>query len=162
MARGPLDGFRIIDLTQMVSGPVATMLLGDQGADVIKIEAPGVGDLVRELGPKRGGISASFATSNRNKRSVVIDLKSGAGRELLAKLIKGADVFVQNFRPGAAERMGVGEEAMRVVATANGNATEVRSPETASLPKTAMSLLTFASRARASCPPPIRRCSANR
>ncbi len=113
MARGPLDGFRINDLTQMVSGPVATMLLGDQGADVIKIEAPGVGDLVRELGPKRGGISASFATSNRNKRSVVIDLKSGAGRELLAKLVKGADVFVQNFRPGAAERMGVGEEAMR-------------------------------------------------
>ncbi len=113
MSAGPLDGVRIVDLTTMVSGPVATMLLGDQGADIVKVEAPGVGDLVRELGPKRGGISASFATSNRNKRSVVIDLKREEGREVLGKIVAGADVFVQNFRPGAAERMGVGEAAMR-------------------------------------------------
>ena len=71
---GPLDGYRIVDLTTMISGPMATGLLGDQGADVIKVEAPGRGDLVRFLGASREGITATFATTNRNKRSIVLDL----------------------------------------------------------------------------------------
>jgi crotonobetainyl-CoA:carnitine CoA-transferase CaiB-like acyl-CoA transferase len=111
--RGPLDGFRIIDLTTMISGPMATGLLGDQGADVIKIEAPGVGDLMRLLGRPRKGITASFATTNRNKRSVVLDLKDSADHEAFRKLIETADVVVQNFRPGVVDRMGIGEADLR-------------------------------------------------
>ena len=112
---GPLEGFRIIDVTQMVSGPMATMMLADQGADVIKVEPPGVGDLTRALAGKRRGMAPTFAIVNRNKRSVVIDLKTPQGLELLKKLVATADVFIQNFRPGAAERMGLGEEALRAV-----------------------------------------------
>jgi crotonobetainyl-CoA:carnitine CoA-transferase CaiB-like acyl-CoA transferase len=115
MTPGPLAGIRVVDCTTMVSGPIATRMLGDQGADVIKVEAPGRGDLARELGSRRGGLSAVFASSNRNKRSVVIDLKQPAGRELLERLVAGADAFVENFRPGTAERLGVGEEALRRV-----------------------------------------------
>jgi crotonobetainyl-CoA:carnitine CoA-transferase CaiB-like acyl-CoA transferase len=110
---GPLDGFRIVDLTTMISGPMATCLLGDQGADVIKVEAPGRGDLVRYLGAPREGITATFATTNRNKRSIVLDLKAPRGREIFEALVSTADVLVQNFRPGVAERMGIGEAAMR-------------------------------------------------
>ncbi len=96
---GPLDGFRVVDLTRMLAGPWATMMLGDQGADVIKVEAPG-GDHTRALGNRGGGLSASFLNLNRNKRSVVIDLKTESGRDLVRRLATGADVFVQNFRPG--------------------------------------------------------------
>lgn len=113
---GPLDGYRVIDLTTILSGPVATMILGDQGADVIKVEAPGGGDLLRHLGTTRGGLAALFVTSNRNKRSLVLNLSERRGVELLEHLVREADVFVQNFRPGAAERMGIGEEALRRVA----------------------------------------------
>lgn len=112
---GPLDGYRVIDLSTMISGPIATMLLGDQGADVIKVEAPGSGDLVRHMGARRNGVSATFATANRNKRSVVLDLKQPRGRALLEELVAGADVFVQNFRPGTAERMGLGEAPLRAL-----------------------------------------------
>ena len=112
---GPLDGIRIIDVTQMISGPVATMLLGDQGADVIKIEPPGTGDFVRSYGGKRAGLPPMFATTNRNKRSVVLNLKDPRGLALLKRLVETADVFVQNFRPGTAERMGMGEAAIRAV-----------------------------------------------
>lgn len=112
---GPLAGYRIIDVTQMLSGPMATMMLGDQGADVIKIEPPGIGDLTRALGGKSRGLSPFFSTLNRNKRSVVLNLKDEKGVELLKELVAGADVFVQNFRPGAAERMGVGEKVLREV-----------------------------------------------
>jgi crotonobetainyl-CoA:carnitine CoA-transferase CaiB-like acyl-CoA transferase len=111
---GPLEGVRIIDLTTMISGPVATMLLGDQGADVIKVEPLG-GDLVRHLGPNRGGMTGTFLTANRSKRSVALDLKTPAGRAALERLIGTADVFVQNFRPGTAERMGLGEDAVRAL-----------------------------------------------
>jgi crotonobetainyl-CoA:carnitine CoA-transferase CaiB-like acyl-CoA transferase len=114
-ARGPLRGIRVVDVTTMISGPVATRILGDQGADVIKVEAPGLGDLVRAMGASRDGMSASFATVNRNKRSLVLDLKSDVGRDLLLKLVATADVFVQNFRPGAVERMGIGEAELRAV-----------------------------------------------
>jgi crotonobetainyl-CoA:carnitine CoA-transferase CaiB-like acyl-CoA transferase len=110
---GPLHGYRILDVTQMISGPIATMILGDQGADVIKVEPPGGGDLVRQLGAVRGGMAPTFVTSNRNKRSIVIDLKSARGLALLERLVEGAHAFVQNFRPGKAEAMGIGEQALR-------------------------------------------------
>ncbi|HEY2664299.1 MAG TPA: CoA transferase [Candidatus Binataceae bacterium] len=111
---GPLDGYRIVDCTQMIAGPVATMILADQGADVIKVEPPGGGDLTRAVGG-RSGISPTFATSNRNKRSIVINLKTASGIGLLKRLTATADLFIQNFRPGAADRMGIGEAAMRAV-----------------------------------------------
>jgi crotonobetainyl-CoA:carnitine CoA-transferase CaiB-like acyl-CoA transferase len=111
---GPLEGVRVLDLTSMISGPVATMMLGDQGADVIKVEPPG-GDLVRNLGPNRAGFTASFVSSNRSKRSLVLDLKSAEGLAALKRLIPTADVFVQNFRPGAIERMGLGESVVRAL-----------------------------------------------
>lgn len=113
---GPLDGYRIIDLTSMISGPFATMMLGDQGADVIKVEIPGRGDHVRAGGNRSGGLPASFLNNNRNKRSVTIDLKDERGREVLKRLAVSADVFIQNFRPGVVDRMGIGEEAIREVA----------------------------------------------
>ena len=112
---GPLDGFRIVDATQMISGPMATMILGDQGADVIKVEPPGGGDLTRALGGAHRGMAPIFATTNRNKRSLVLDLKTPQGIERLKRLVATADLFVQNFRPGTAERMGIGEEALRAV-----------------------------------------------
>lgn len=110
---GPLEGIRILDATQMISGPFAAGLLGDQGADVIKIEPPGIGDPVRYFGAMRGGLSALFLASNRNKRSIVLDLKDEADLDRLYQLVERADVFMQNFRPGAAERMGIGEAALR-------------------------------------------------
>jgi crotonobetainyl-CoA:carnitine CoA-transferase CaiB-like acyl-CoA transferase len=109
---GPLAGYRIIDVTQMISGPMATMLLADQGADVIKVEPPGMGDLTRALGGPRG-LSPTFSVVNRNKRSIVLNLKDRRGIELLERLVVGADLFVQNFRPGVAEQMGIGEAALR-------------------------------------------------
>lgn len=111
---GPLDGIRVVDMTAMISGPLATMLLADQGADVIKVEPP-EGDLVRRMGVGQHGLSATFLSANRGKRSVVLDLKSQAGLEALRRLVATADVFVQNFRPGAAERMGIGEAALRAI-----------------------------------------------
>jgi len=113
---GPLEGYRVVDLTAMVSGPIATMMLAEQGADVIKVEPPGCGDFVRSVGEARAGITSLFATSNRSKRSIAIDLKQPAGVALLKRLVATADVFVQNFRPGTADRMGVGESELRAVA----------------------------------------------
>ena len=103
---GPLDGFRIVDLTTMVSGPLGTMILADQGADVIKVESPG-GDHTRHVATRRGDFPASFLNNNRNKRSIALDLKKPAGLEAVKKLVAGADVFIQNFRPGAIERLGL-------------------------------------------------------
>ncbi len=113
---GPLHGIRVVDLTSMISGPLATMMLGDQGAEVIKVENPGGGDHTRAGANRRGGMSASFLHNNRNKRSVVLDLKTHAGRSAVLRLAEKADVFVQNFRPGVADRIGVGEAAIRAVA----------------------------------------------
>jgi len=112
---GPLHGYRVIDLTSNVSGPLATMILGDQGADVIKVEAPDGGDATRAGGNRRAGFTGSFLNNNRNKRSIILDLKTQGGLQAVMRLVAGADVFVQNFRPGVADRLGVGEEAVRAV-----------------------------------------------
>ena len=109
---GPLQGIKVLDLTSMVSGPVAAMMLGDQGADVIKVE-PTHGEQLRYLGEKHNDITPTFYSCNRNKKSLAIDLKSDAGKEVLWKLIDDADVLLQNFRPGAIERMGFSEEVVR-------------------------------------------------
>src|SRR3990167_8946754 len=112
---GPLEGIRVLDFTQMMAGPLCAMLLGDLGADVIKIEPP-EGDAIRRTGETfLGGETESFLSFNRNKRSVVIDLKAEAGREAGRGLAAGADVVLENFRPGSAERLGVGYETLRAL-----------------------------------------------
>ena len=110
---GPLHGFRVIDLTTMISGPLATMTLSDQGAEVIKIEHPDGGDHSRQVTGRRGGFAASFLNNNRGKKSVTLNLKDPRGVEAALRLCETADVFVQNFRPGVAERIGLGEAAVR-------------------------------------------------
>ena len=110
---GALAGVRIVDVTQVISGPMCTRILGDQGADVIKVETP-AGDVLRQMGGK-SGLSPTFTTINRSKRSIVLDLKNPAGLDTLKRLVAGADVFIQNQRPGAAERLGLGEAALREV-----------------------------------------------
>jgi crotonobetainyl-CoA:carnitine CoA-transferase CaiB-like acyl-CoA transferase len=106
-ATGPLAGVRVIDLTINVLGPVSTQILGDMGADVIKIESPN-GDDMRRIGPSRNeGMSVFFLNMNRNKRSVVLDLKTPAGQSSILKLVDTADVFVHSMRPAAAERLGL-------------------------------------------------------
>ena len=105
---GPYDGVRIVDLTSMLSGPWATTILADQGADVVKLETTGSGDHVRSLGNQRAGMSSMFLNINRNKRSITVDLKTEKGRELFLRLARDADVVIQNFRPGVVERLGVG------------------------------------------------------
>ena len=112
---GPLHGYRIVDLTTMISGPLATMILADQGTDVIKVENPDGGDHTRAAANRRAGFSASFLNNNRGKRSIVLDLKTQPAKDALLKLAATADVFIQNFRPGVAERMGLGEDAVRAV-----------------------------------------------
>jgi len=112
---GPLHGVSVLDLTGVVSGPFATMFLADQGANVLKIE-PISGDITRRSRAsidKKGEFSALFISSNRGKRSLAIDVKSDAGREVMAKLVAKADVLVQNFRPGTMERLGLGVEQLR-------------------------------------------------
>jgi crotonobetainyl-CoA:carnitine CoA-transferase CaiB-like acyl-CoA transferase len=111
---GPFEGVRVIDLTTMVAGPVAAMMLADQGADVVKVESP-AGDLMRRFAFGRNGMSASFLSCNRNKRSLAIDLKTVEGLQVVRKLIATADVVMHNFRPGAAERIGLGEDAVRAL-----------------------------------------------
>ncbi len=111
---GALHGIRIIDLTGMVSGPSATMLLADQGADVVKVENPARGgDTTRGVSANEHGLASSYLNNNRNKRSIAIDLKHACGLEVLMRLVAKSDVLVQNFRPGVAERIGVGEDAVR-------------------------------------------------
>ena len=112
--KGPLTGIKVIDLTAMVSGPVATMMLGDQGADVIKIE-PLSGELMRSVGAPNNGMTTSFLCSNRSKRSLTINLKDIEGIKIIKKLIKNADVIVQNFRPGTMKRMGLSYEEVKKI-----------------------------------------------
>ncbi len=107
---GPLEGIRVLDLTSMVSGPMATMILADQGADVVKVEPP-AGDRMRGL--SRSVMTGAFLSSNRNKRSLCLDLKQPEALEIVKELAARSDVFIQNFRPGAIERMGLGEDVVR-------------------------------------------------
>jgi crotonobetainyl-CoA:carnitine CoA-transferase CaiB-like acyl-CoA transferase len=112
---GPLAGIRVIDLTQVVLGPMGTQILGDAGADVIKIEPP-AGDMTRFVGPRRSDdMAAYFANLNRNKRSVVLDLKQKAAQGALMRLVEGADVFVHNMRLSAAARLGLDYDSLRKV-----------------------------------------------
>ena len=111
---GPLKGIRVIDLTAMVSGPTATMMLGDQGADVIKVE-PLNGELMRKVGDEVNGMTNSFFCCNRSKRSITLDLKSIEGINILKKLVKKSDIFVQNFRPGTVERMGLEYQKLKKI-----------------------------------------------
>jgi crotonobetainyl-CoA:carnitine CoA-transferase CaiB-like acyl-CoA transferase len=104
---GPLDGFSIIELTSTVSGPIAGMILGDQGADIIKIEPPGIGDLARYMGDISNGMAAMYATLNRNKRSLTLDLKDPADMELFKQLVSEADVLIENYRPGIVQKLGI-------------------------------------------------------
>lgn len=104
----PLSGYRVLDLSRILAGPFCTMILGDQGAEVIKIERPGVGDDTRTWGPPfTGGESAYYLCCNRNKKSVVVDLKDPAGQDLVRELAKVCDVFVENFTPGLTKRFGL-------------------------------------------------------
>ncbi len=112
---GPLEGVRIIDVSEVISGPLAVMLLADQGADVIKVEPPKYGEQSRQLSNYRNGMAALYANCNHGKRSIGIDLKTAEGLDLFYDLVRGADVFVQNWRPGAAERLRVAEKDLRRV-----------------------------------------------
>src|SRR6478672_3305864 len=106
---GPLDGITVLDLTRVLSGPYCTMLLGDMGARVIKIEQPGRGDDTRAWGPPFvHGESAYFLSINRNKESLSLDLKAPAARRVITQLLDRADVLVENFRPGTMARLGFG------------------------------------------------------
>ena len=109
---GPLKGVKVLDLTSMVSGPVGAMILADQGAEVIKVE-PVSGELVRHMAAPHNGLNPVFFSCNRGKKSIALDLKSDEGKDILFKLAENADVFMQNFRPGALDRMGFGEKVIR-------------------------------------------------
>jgi len=110
---GPLNGIRIIDLTTVISGPSATMLLADQGAEVIKVESVNSPDHARGAGFGENQFTPIFLNNNRNKRGLALDLKNDTGKAMLLKLAETADVFIQNFRPGVVDRLGVGETRVR-------------------------------------------------
>ena len=112
---GPLAGLKVIDLTQVLSGPFATMWLATMGAEVIKIENPRSPDVTRGYPPLRNGASAYFPTVNHNKKCITLNLKAPEGKELLKELIRDADVLVENFRPGVMDRLGVGYEVLKAI-----------------------------------------------
>jgi len=112
---GPLEGLRILDLTWVLSGPFATMTLGDLGADVIKLERPPFGDVSRTTGPLVDGESGYFFSVNRGKRSISVDLKEEDGKQLFRQLIGEVDVLVENFTPGSMDRLGLGYEALSAI-----------------------------------------------
>jgi crotonobetainyl-CoA:carnitine CoA-transferase CaiB-like acyl-CoA transferase len=109
----PMEGVRVVDLSQLTSGPLATMVLAEQGADVVKVEPPVLGDIFRLSAFSRGGFSALLLNHNRGKRGICIDTATDAGRALVGELMAGADVVVQNFRPGVVDRLGFGYEAIK-------------------------------------------------
>jgi crotonobetainyl-CoA:carnitine CoA-transferase CaiB-like acyl-CoA transferase len=113
--RGPLRGVRVLDCSIALTGPYAVALLADQGADVIKVERPGIGDIARWIGVSVNGLSALFQMCNRGKRSIAVDVHHDEGRELVRLLAERSDVFVQNFRPGVVERLGLGYDDVRAV-----------------------------------------------
>ena len=112
---GSLDGIRILDLTTIYSGPIAASILGDQGADVVKVESP-QGDFMRHPGmSQRNGVGGAFAMMNRNKRSIVIDLGTDDGKGVFKRLVESADVVMENYRPGVVERLGIGYETLKAI-----------------------------------------------
>lgn len=113
----PLQGVRVLDLTRVLAGPYCTMLLGDLGADVIKVERPGTGDDLRQWGPPfaEGGESAYFLCANRNKRSITIDIKTPAGRDVIRQLAHRCDILVENFKAGELDEMGLGYETLAAI-----------------------------------------------
>jgi crotonobetainyl-CoA:carnitine CoA-transferase CaiB-like acyl-CoA transferase len=109
---GPLDGVKVLDFSVMISGPLAAMMLADQGAEVIKVETPGFGDIMRILGTSKNGMTGIFANNNRGKRSLVVDLKTDEAKEVIRALVEETDVVIQNFRPGAMGRLGLGYDEL--------------------------------------------------
>lgn len=109
----PLEGVRIVDLSIALTGPYAVALLGDQGAEVVKVERPGFGDIGRYVGVSVNGMSALYQMCNRGKRGIALDVHTEDGREILRRLVADADVVVQNFRPGVVERLGIGPDDLR-------------------------------------------------
>lgn len=110
---GPLKGIRVLDLTRILAGPYATMILRDLGAEVIKVEQPGVGDEARDFGPFKNEFSLYFMSVNRGKKSVTLNLKAPRGKELFLELVKQSDILVENFRPGTMEKLGLGYESLK-------------------------------------------------
>lgn len=108
-----LEGINVLDLSRLLPGPFLTMILADMGADVVKVEAPGIGDYLRPMHPAKHGMSGRFLALNRNKRSLVLDLKSEDGRDALLRMAERADVIVESFRPGVMDRLGIGYQALR-------------------------------------------------
>src|SRR5690348_1626081 len=104
---GPLAGLRILDISTVVAGPFASTLLADLGAEVLKVEMPGAGDSLRALAPHKDGVPLWWKVTNRNKKGITLDLRQAARRDLFAKLIAGADVLVENFRPGTLDGWGI-------------------------------------------------------
>lgn len=113
--RHALEGIKVIDLTRVLAGPYATMLLADFGAEIIKIEVPKTGDDSRAFGPYVNGESAYFMSINRNKKSITLNLKTEEGKDILKKLVSQADVLVENFRPGTMEKLGLGYELLKEI-----------------------------------------------
>ena len=112
---GPLDGIRVVDASQVAFGPFATMILADQGADVVKVEPPNVGDVTRGSTFRRGGLTAPFMSYNRNKRGMAVDITKPEGVKIVHQLVAEADVFIQNWRPGVAEKNNLGETELRKI-----------------------------------------------
>ena len=110
---GALTGIRVLDLTRVLAGPYATMVLGDLGAEVIKLEQPGTGDESRNFGPCKNGFSLYFMSVNRGKQSLTLDLKAPQGKEIFLELVKQSDVLVENFRPGAMKKLGLDYETLK-------------------------------------------------
>jgi crotonobetainyl-CoA:carnitine CoA-transferase CaiB-like acyl-CoA transferase len=115
MASGPLDGIRVLDLSIALTGPYAAALLADQGAEVVKVERPGIGDIARFVGVAVNGMSALYLVCNRGKRSIAVDLTHPEGVDIVRKLAAQSDVVVQNFRPGVLDRLGLGYDDVRAV-----------------------------------------------
>ena len=112
---GPLSGYKVLELTTTVSGPMTGMILSDQGADIIKVEPPLLGDMARYLGSKREGLSAIFAVLNRNKRSVVLDLKEQEDLDILKKMVQETDILLENYRPGIVKKLGIDYESLKSI-----------------------------------------------
>ncbi|MDP6357036.1 MAG: CaiB/BaiF CoA-transferase family protein [Planctomycetota bacterium] len=110
-----LSGLRVIDLTRVLAGPYATMILADLGAEVIKVELPGTGDEARQFGPFQNGVSAYFMSVNRGKKSITLDLRSDEGKEILKGLVKDVDILAENYRPGAMKRLGLDYEVLKEI-----------------------------------------------